>query len=257
MSMPDVLTNASYEKALRELSNRLNDTKNTDLAKAQEAEILKVKVDNLKKYEALKEESNKKLAQRDLIYTEKALQDKKAALDKETQDRLDAIDREYKAQVDAINKGGGSDASKAAQAAEAKAKMEAAKAEAAAAKKQNEKELDDKFKYGKKLKEKQDKEDRVATYKEIEAEAKQRGLKGKEAQEFIAAQTKELGIDANQAKKETQQANATETFAKSIKKLQSGLQDLAKKLDSTVEDIASAKSLIDTRLQGLTGAGSY
>ena len=127
--------------------------------------------------------------------------------------------------------------------------------------KQNEKELTEKFKLGKKLQAQQDKENLATIYKQIQAEAKERGLRGKEAQEFISQQTKELDIDGAEAKNAAKQTQRAEKLVATFDKI----ADYAKQLDSKIDSIAEIQTAVDTRLQGsknktkftITGARSY
>lgn len=263
MAMQDVDINAGYIRQVQHLSNLREKSYNADMVR--ETELLKLKIENLKKYNSLREESAKKLAARDLVYTQTTFDARKKKLEEETNAALNAIQQKYdleRAEIDRKKSGGAiSAADAAAQKAVLKQKQAAELQEAKNRQKQNEKELTEKFKLGKKLQAQQDKENLAAAYKNIQAEAKERGLKGKEAQEFISQQAKDLGIDETKAKAAAKQTQKAEKLVDAFDKL----ADYAKQLDSKIDSIAEIQTAVDTRLQGsknktkvtITGAKSY
>ena len=263
MPMPDVDINAGYIRQVQHLSNLREKSYNADMVR--ETELLKLKIANLKKYDSLREESAKKLAARDLVYTQTTFDARKKKLEDETKLAIKEINKKYaneQAKITRKEKSGAiSDADAAAQKAALKQKQAAEVQEAKNRQKQNEKELTEKFKLGKKLQAQQDKENLAAAYKNIQAEAKERGLKGKEAQEFISQQAKDLGIDETKAKAAAKQTQKAEKLVDAFGKL----ADYAKQLDSKIDSIAEIQTAVDTRLQGsknktkvtITGAKSY
>ena len=263
MPMPDVDINAGYIRQVQHLSNLREKSYNADMVR--ETELLKLKIANLKKYDSLREESAKKLAARDLVYTQTTFDARKKKLEDETKLAIKEINKKYaneQAKITRKEKSGAiSDADAAAQKAALKQKQAAEVQEAKNRQKQNEKELTEKFKLGKKLQAQQDKENLATIYKHIQAEAKERGLRGKEAQEFISQQSKELGIDETEAKSAAKQTQRAEKLVATFNKL----ADYAKQLESKIDSIAEIQTAIDTRLQGsknktkvtITGAKSY
>ena len=263
MPMPDVDINAGYIRQVQHLSNLREKSYNADMVR--ETELLKLKIANLKKYDSLREESAKKLAARDLVYTQTTFDARKKKLEDETKLAIKEINKKYaneQAKITRKEKSGAiSDADAAAQKAALKQKQAAEVQEAKNRQKQNEKELTEKFKLGKKLQAQQDKENLATIYKNIQAEAKERGLRGKEAQEFISQQAKELGINETEAKSAAKQTQRAEKLVDVFGKL----ADYAKKLESKIDSIADAQTEVDTRLQGsknktkvtITGAKSY
>lgn len=263
MPMSDVDINAGYIRQVQHLSNLREKSYNADMVR--ETELLKLKIANLKKYDSLREESAKKLAARDLVYTQTTFDARKKKLEDETKVALKEINKKYaneQAKITRKEKSGAiSAADAAAQKAALKQKQAAELQEAKSRQKQNEKELTEKFKLGKKLQAQQDKENLAAIYKNIQAEAKERGLRGKEAQEFISQQAKDLGIDETKAKNAAKQTQKAEKLVNVFDKL----ADYAKQLDSKIDSIAEIQTAIDTRLQGsknktkvtITGAKSY
>lgn len=263
MAMQDVDINAGYIRQVQHLSNLREKSYNADMVR--ETELLKLKIENLKKYNSLREESAKKLAARDLVYTQTTFDARKKKLEEETNAALNAIQQKYdleRAEIDRKKLSGAiSAADAAAQKAALKQKQAAELQEAKNRQKQNEKELTEKFKLGKKLQAQQYKENLAAAYKNIQAEAKERGLKGKEAQEFISQQAKDLGIDETKAKAAAKQTQKAEKLVDAFDKL----ADYAKQLDSKIDSIAEIQTAVDTRLQGsknktkvtITGAKSY
>ena len=263
MAMQDVDINAGYIRQVQHLSNLRERSYNADMVR--ETELLKLKIANLKKYDSLREESAKKLAARDLVYTQTTFDARKKKLEEETNAALKAIQQKYdleRAEIDRKKSSGAiSTADAAAQKAALRQKQAAEVQEAKNRQKQNEKELTEKFKLGKKLQAQQDKENLAAAYKNIQAEAKERGLKGKEAQEFVSQQAKELGINETEAKSAAKQTQRAEKLVDVFDKL----ADYAKQLDSKIDSIAEIQTAVDTRLQGsknktkvtITGAKSY
>ena len=263
MPMSDVDINAGYIRQVQHLSNLREKSYNADMVR--ETELLKLKIANLKKYDSLREESAKKLAARDLVYTQTTFDARKKKLEDETKLAIKEINKKYaneQAKITRKEKSGAiSDADAAAQKAALKQKQAAEVQEAKNRQKQNEKELTEKFKLGKKLQAQQDKENLATIYKHIQAEAKERGLRGKEAQEFISQQAKDLGIDETKAKNAAKQTQKAEKLVNVFDKL----ADYAKQLDSKIDSIAEIQTAIDTRLQGsknktkltITGARSY
>ena len=263
MAMQDVDINAGYIRQIQHLSNLREKSYNADMVR--ETELLKLKIANLKKYDSLREASAKKLAARDLVYTQTTFDARKKRLEEETNAALNAIQQKYdleRAEIDRKKSSGTISAADAvAQKAALRQKQTAEVQEAKNRQKQNEKELTEKFKLGKKLQAQQDKENLAAAYKNIKAEAKERGLRGKEAQEFISQQAKDLGIDETKAKAAAKQTQKAENLVNAFDKL----ADYAKQLDSKIDSIAEIQTAVDTRLQGsknktkvtITGAKSY
>ena len=263
MAMQDVDINAGYIRQVQHLSNLRERSYNADMVR--ETELLKLKIENLKKYDSLREESAKKLAAKDLVYTQTTFDERKKKLEEEAKLETRAINRKYASEQAKITRkeksGAISDADAAAQKAALKQKQAAEVQEAKNRQKQNEKELTEKFKLGKKLQAQQDKENLATIYKQIQAEAKERGLRGKEAQEFISQQAKELGINETEAKSAAKQTQRAEKLVATFDKL----ADYAKQLDSKIDSIAEMQTAVDTRLQGsknktkvtITGARSY
>ena len=263
MAMQDVDINAGYIRQVQHLSNLREKSYNADMVR--ETELLKLKIANLKKYDSLREESAKKLAARDLVYTQTTFDARKKKLEDETKLAIKEINKKYaneQAKITRKEKSGAiSDADAAAQKAALKQKQAAEVQEAKNRQKQNEKELTEKFKLGKKLQAQQDKENLATIYKQIQAEAKERGLRGKEAQEFVSQQAKELGIDEDKAKSAAKQTQKAEKLVDAFDKI----ADYAKQLDSKIDSIAEIQTAVDTRLQGsknktkvtITGAKSY
>ena len=176
MAMQDVDINAGYIRQVQHLSNLRERSYNADMVR--ETELLKLKIENLKKYDSLREESAKKLAARDLVYTQTTFDERKKKLEDETNDALNAIQQKYdleRAEIDRKKSIGTiSAADAAAQKAALKQKQVAEVQEAKNRQKQNEKELTEKFKLGKKLQAQQDKENLATIYKQIQAEASSR-----------------------------------------------------------------------------------
>ena len=263
MAMQDVDINAGYIRQVQHLSNLRERSYNADMVR--ETELLKLKIENLKKYDSLREESAKKLAARDLVYTQTTFDERKKKLEEEARLETRAINRKYASEQAKITRKERSGAISAADAAAQKAALRQKQAaevqEAKNRQKQNEKELTEKFKLGKKLQAQQDKENLATAYKNIRAEAKERGLRGKEAQEFISQQAKELGINETEAKGAAKQTQRAEKLVDAFDKL----ADYAKQLDSKIDSIAEMQTAVDTRLQGsknktkvtITGARSY
>ena len=263
MPMPDVDINAGYIRQVQHLSNLREKSYNADMVR--ETELLKLKIANLKKYDSLREESAKKLAAKDLVYTQTTFDARKKKLEEETKLAVKEINKKYateQAKITRKEKSGTiSESDAAAQKAALKQRQAAELQEAKSRQKQNEKELTEKFKLGKKLQAQQDKENLAAAYKNIKAEAKERGLRGKEAQEFISQQAKDLGIDETKAKAAAKQTQKAENLVNAFDKL----ADYAKQLDSKIDSIAEIQTAVDTRLQGsknktkvtITGAKSY
>lgn len=221
MAMQDVDINAGYIRQVQHLSNLREKSYNADMVR--ETELLKLKIENLKKYDSLREESAKKLAARDLVYTQTTFDERKKKLEDETNASLNAIQQKYdleRAEIDRKKSSGTiSAADAAAQKAALKQKQAAEVQEAKNRQKQNEKELTEKFKLGKKLQAQQDKENLATIYKQIQAEAKERGLRGKEAQEFISQQTKELGVDETKAENAAKQTQKAEKLVDAFDKI--------------------------------------
>ena len=263
MPMPDVDINAGYIRQIQHLSDLRENSYNVDMVR--ETELLKLKVANLKKYNDLREESAKKLAAKDLVYTKTTFNTRKKKLEEATEQEIAAINEKYAREQAKITRKERSGDLSAADAAAQKARLRQEKAaEVQGAKdrqKQNEKELTEKFKLGQKLQAQQEKENLANAYKNIKAEAKERRLRGKEAQEFISQQAKELGIDETAAKNAARQTQSAEKIVAIFNKF----ADYAKQLDSKIDSIAEIQTAVDTRLQGsknktkvtITGAKSY
>lgn len=263
MAMQDVDINAGYIRQVQHLSNLRERSYNADMVR--ETELLKLKIENLKKYDSLREESAKKLAAKDLVYTQTTFDERKKKLEEEAKLETRAINRKYASEQAKITRKERSGAISAADAAAQKAALRQKQAaevqEAKNRQKQNEKELTEKFKLGKKLQAQQDKENLATAYKNIQAEAKERGLRGKEAQEFVSQQAKELGINETEAKSAAKQTQSAEKLVATFNKL----ADYSKQLDSKIDSIAEMQTAVDTRLQGsknktkvtITGARSY
>ena len=93
MPMPDVDINAGYIRQVQHLSNLREKSYNADMVR--ETELLKLKIANLKKYDSLREESAKKLAARDLVYTQTTFDARKKKLEEEINAALKAIQQKY------------------------------------------------------------------------------------------------------------------------------------------------------------------
>ena len=93
MAMQDVDINAGYIRQVQHLSNLREKSYNADMVR--ETELLKLKIANLKKYDSLREESAKKLAARDLVYTQTTFDERKKKLEEEAKLETKAINRKY------------------------------------------------------------------------------------------------------------------------------------------------------------------
>ena len=127
MPMSDVDINAGYIRQVQHLSNLREKSYNADMVR--ETELLKLKIANLKKYDSLREESAKKLAARDLVYTQTTFDARKKKLEDETKLAIKEINKKYaneQAKITRKEKSGAiSDADAAAQKAALKQKQAA------------------------------------------------------------------------------------------------------------------------------------
>lgn len=217
-----------------EIENKLN-----KLRLDHYAELFEIIKNNMTQIEVDKQkaefEIEKKLAEQKRLVN-------KEQFDAELQRGLAAIDAEYKAEASFSNK-----------AAKAKEKKQA----------EFQKQLEKQWKKDQDYKDKLEKATRVKNNKEtlenIKKQAEEAGLAGKAYTDAVKQGLEAAGISKDDLK-EMKSSDAKAKAKENTAKVATAILDFAKNMDSTIQSIASAKSLVDTRLQGSTKAtkeGSY